>query len=859
MRSMILAAGAAFMLLSFCIPGDADATLTCYQCHGSTSPPDVRPLDSSTRDPLNGGFPGNHRTHLPASASTAYCAACHPGSDSYTSDHRDGLIQLSASINDPASGAVYRNGSTSFVQTSGPNLGTCANVNCHFERETPVWGSDRLATTCNTCHDSPPTDGSHPEHAAFSCMKCHPNHTSFDHATSAGKRPLAVRFTAAPNTGGTYSGTLTYPGYLPSRNPARNGTCQGLYCHTDGKGEAPAIQPVWGATPTGTCGGCHGAPPGYVNGDPKANSHARHDYMSCAKCHWTTTSTGNTVREDSAHLNRQVDVSNSAGNLVYSYGTSGGSCSGTFGCHQAATWGGSVSADFSDCLACHKAAMGSARQVVDSNGDGSGSGGDFKTTSHHVLNYRTITATASPSFNASATSAVTGGFANPENAYLSDANNASCTVLGNTQLYSGYAVSLPGISQVITKVEVGVRGFYTITPTTSSSTARVYVQVSWDGGTTWTSESSVLLPKNATSTTTYLSFTATGGWNASRLSDTNFRVRIRNYFTGTYPVTNNVDWLPVRVTYSSYNVSHSVSNADCLICHETSLHPGGPVRLKDADTGTIYVYNAADPSTAENFCLSCHDTNGANGDLAPFSDGKALGANPYAASTKIKDNWGKGYGHKHQGLTCLGNGNPGTGCHSNGHGSEYVGMLSRNMSLPRTPYTRYIPSDAVAYDICFNCHQSYPRVTKEAILGYRLGGTYDTRGYGAPPYNIPNIMTKFRDRNAQASGKAYDDPNYYGSKLNLHYLHLQSGPNTYQYRDMYTSSISCTACHSVHGSNTQWGMAHDEMQYVHLTGTEGDQYGKTGASYSTFPMSCRTSNCHNVMGATSNWFEPANE
>ena len=488
MRSMFLAAWAAFVLLSFCIPGDADATLTCYQCHGSTSPPDIRPLDSSTRDPLTGGFSGNHRTHLPTTASAASCAMCHPGSDSYTSDHRDGLIQISTSINDPASGAVYRNGSTSFVQTPEPKLGTCANVNCHFERETPVWGSDRLGTTCNSCHNSPPTDGGHPEHAAFSCMKCHPNHTSFDHATSAGKRPLAVRFTAAPNTGGTYSGTLSYPEYLPSRNPARNGTCQGLYCHTDGKGGAPAVQPVWGATPTGTCGGCHGAPPGYVNGDPKANSHARHDYMSCAKCHWTTTPTGNTVREDSAHLNQQVDVGNSAGNLVYNYAASGGSCSGTFGCHQTATWGGSVSTDFSDCLACHKAAMGNARQIVDSNGDGSGSGGDFKTTSHHVLNYRTITGTASPSFNASATSAVTGGFTTPENAFVSDVNNATCTVNGNTQLYAGYGISLPGISQVITKVEVGVRGFYTITPTTSSSTARVYVQVSWDGGTTWTSE-----------------------------------------------------------------------------------------------------------------------------------------------------------------------------------------------------------------------------------------------------------------------------------------------------------------------------------------------------------------------------------
>lgn len=860
--SSFLSSGTAALVLYFCIAGTAGAELLCHQCHGSKNPVDNRPVDSAFRNTTTGGFQGNHRTHLPPDAGPDSCAICHPGSASYSAGHRDGTIQLAANINDSAAQAVYRNGSTSFTQTPLPTLATCTNVNCHFERTTPAWGSDSGATTCNSCHDSPPADGSHPEHAAFSCIKCHPNHTSFFHATSAGKRPLSVGFPAAPNNGiGTYSGMVTYPAYLPSSNPARNGSCQNLYCHTDGKGGPPAVQPVWGTAPSGTCGGCHGAPPGYVNGDPKANSHARHSYMSCAKCHWPTTQTGHSVVEDSAHLNRQFDIDNSTGTLGYSYAASGGSCSGTFGCHNMATWGGTVSANFSDCLACHKTAMGGARQIVDSNGDGSGSGGDFRKTSHHVLNYRTIPGTVSPSFNPAATSIGIGGFTTPENAYLSDANNATCTINGNTQLYEGYNVSLPGISQAITKVEVGVRGFYTITPATSASTARVYVQVSWDNGATWGSEQFVTLPKDIATTTNYLSFTATGGWNASKLSDANFKVRIRNYFTGTYPVTNYLDWLPVRVTYSSYDVGNSVTNADCLVCHDTSQHPGGAVRLKDADTGAIYVYDPANPATAETFCLSCHDTNGANGTMAPFSDGKSLGVNPYAASKTIKTSWEKTYGHKQQGLTCLGNGNPATGCHSNGHGSEFVGMLSRNMTLPRLSSQYFSPADEVAYDICFNCHDSYPRVTKEAIFGYRRGGNYDTRGDGPPPYDIPNIMTKFRDKNGQGSGKAYDDPNYWGGMLNLHYFHIQGG--TYQYRDLYPSTITCITCHNVHGSNTQWGAVYDEMQYTHFTGTGADQYGKIGAAGSTlnnFPTSCRTFNCHSgMMGVTSNWFEPAGE
>jgi len=147
--------------------------------------------------------------------------------------------------------------------------------------------------------------------------------------------------------------------------------------------------------------------------------------MSCSKCHWATTQTGNSITGLTAHLNNQYDISNSNGTLNYSYNANGGSCSGTFGCHQPATWGGSVTGNYSDCVSCHKTSMGSVRQVVDSNGDGTGTSGDFKKSSHHVLNYRTITETASPAFSASATTdGIPAGFVAAANAYSSDANYA---------------------------------------------------------------------------------------------------------------------------------------------------------------------------------------------------------------------------------------------------------------------------------------------------------------------------------------------------------------------------------------------------------------------------------------------------
>jgi hypothetical protein len=83
------------------------AALECYDCHGTKSTGDIRPLDSSERDPSTGGFPGNHRTHLPQVVTPSQkgtCAICHPGSDTYTSSHYftgKGLILSLIHISEP--------------------------------------------------------------------------------------------------------------------------------------------------------------------------------------------------------------------------------------------------------------------------------------------------------------------------------------------------------------------------------------------------------------------------------------------------------------------------------------------------------------------------------------------------------------------------------------------------------------------------------------------------------------------------------------------------------------------------------------------------------------------------------------
>ncbi|GFE56444.1 CxxxxCH/CxxCH domain-containing protein [Geobacter sp. AOG1] len=304
----------------------------CAGCHG------MPPLDDATRNTATGGFQGNHQTHQPAGATAGNCGVCHGGGVAgYNNAHRDGFIRFSSNINNsPATGAYSRG--TSFAQSATPALGTCSNVNCHFEKVTPTWGSAKFTYTdsstndCDQCHLAAPADGNHPvagqKHATYygtttdSCVKCHSDHTAeankFAHATSAGNRGLQVLFTATPNNGGTYSGNVSYPNYLPSKSPARNGNCTNLYCHSPGTKANTSVDPpnktaTWGGTLT--CAGCHKAD--LASSDPMATgSHQAHvngytlgyTQIKCVTCHAVTATSGMTIKTVANHVDGQVEV-----------------------------------------------------------------------------------------------------------------------------------------------------------------------------------------------------------------------------------------------------------------------------------------------------------------------------------------------------------------------------------------------------------------------------------------------------------------------------------------------------------------------------------------------------------------------
>ena len=98
-----------------------------------------------------------------------------------------------------------------------------------------------------------------------------------------------------------------------------------------------------------SCGGCHGYPPAYPNGSPKANSHSSHNF-GCGTCHASTTTDGVTISDRSKHVNGVYDVTPGSGvSFTYTYAATGGTCA-NISCHGGtnATWGGTLS-----CAACH--------------------------------------------------------------------------------------------------------------------------------------------------------------------------------------------------------------------------------------------------------------------------------------------------------------------------------------------------------------------------------------------------------------------------------------------------------------------------------------------------------------------------
>ncbi len=145
---------------------------------------------------------------------------------------------------------------------------------------------------------------------------------------------------------------------------------------------------------------------------------------------------------------------------------------------------------------------------------------------------------------------------------------------------------------------------------------------------------------------------------------------------------------------NSHHVQGTVTDVDCVACHEMTQHQQGQVRLKDADTGAVLALidrPGNDPAVAaalEPWCLACHDADGAGG-AAPFSDGimpPVIDATAWAAAS-----------HETSAAvgTCW-------NCHDNGHGSVKQKLLAP-WDATADPGS---PDDPLHQEegFCFQCH-----------------------------------------------------------------------------------------------------------------------------------------------------------
>ncbi len=707
----------------------AQVTGDCTVCHSEGSP--IDPLSTNGQ-----GVKGKHTVHV--TDQNIECNTCHYDYKS-RSTHMNNVYGGSSETES----IVRFNGtfdSTAVTTDFNDSTGQCDNISCHGGTGDVNWYSD--SSGCTSCHSSgsaidPMTTngsggsgkhGAHVTDKAIECVICHEGYkdkdTHMNGTYGKAESSTIVYFDTDGSQGSSW-------GNVSAVFTDADGTCDSISCH----GGYGGVN--WYSTATG-CSACHISgsiiDPLTTSGsgtDGKHTVHVTGRAIDCQICH-------EDYKTIDTHMNGTYGKAESS-TIVYfdtdgSQGSSWGNVSAVFTdadgtCDSISCHGGSGGISWYDnvtgCSFCHKASIGSRRQIFDSNGDGSGVGGDFNKESHHVIDY---------------------------------ANR-------NTQI---------------------------------------------------------------------------------------------------------------------------VQDSDCIVCHEQSSHMSGTIRLKDKDNaGQVIVYDPANVSSLELFCLSCHDSDGAGGDMSPFGNGtggtpNTLGVIPNSAGSTIKDSWIKTYGHRDKGLTCMGTGLPGTGCHGdsgqiNAHGSGNYGLLTGNMNFRIQAQDNYNETD---YELCFSCHSSYAGVTKEDILGVKSGGNYDyilelnpplsggVITFGSPPYYNSGLVTKFVDSDGNQHGDGGG-----GNKYQLHWYHISmrvrnnnsSVADAWLYRGegilsgcggCHSSNAittgnkaTCISCHNVHGSNTPFGFLYDEFNMTHDIGETTGTMGMSTNDLVNGPFYCGVQTCHSSEGA----------
>jgi predicted CxxxxCH...CXXCH cytochrome family protein len=337
--------------------------LDCNGCHGL--PPSTKAGKAAGYGITFNEASTAHVSHAGGGATNYQftCDQCHKGNDHMTGTFTD----------------VFKSPATTLAGSSATYTSpTCTNVYCHSSGNgtykgavtTIAWGNNKdsiigladQAVRCATCHDTTTYSASHDKHInittgkGYGCVTCHA-------ATVSNNTTLLA---AAKLTNGTHVNAVKDVQFS-GVSPAVGTNCATVYCHSNGKGAAPVITPVWGIA-TGACGACHltaASTPALATG-----SHTTHftviastdPTVVCVNCHTYTSETA------APHVDGTLNVTTTGCDTCHAdpYGAAvtapawGTSASGCASCHKGANAitatgpaTGSHAKHTAACISCH--------------------------------------------------------------------------------------------------------------------------------------------------------------------------------------------------------------------------------------------------------------------------------------------------------------------------------------------------------------------------------------------------------------------------------------------------------------------------------------------------------------------------
>jgi len=142
----------------------------------------------------------------------------------------------------------------------------------------------------------------------------------------------------------------------------------------------------------------------------------------------------------------------------------------------------------------------------------------------------------------------------PDNVFVSDNAYAAYSSLGETATYINFNIPAIPAGSTINGIEVAVEGY------NATNTRNVQIQLSWNGGTTFTAATTTSL--TVADSTLILGGAANTwgrGWSNTEFTNANFRVKATATSPGSSPAY--IDQLQVKVTYTVPSVAPTITSA----------------------------------------------------------------------------------------------------------------------------------------------------------------------------------------------------------------------------------------------------------------------------------------------------------